>query len=85
MRSVLIHVYMYMVIWSLQVTKGDVYTSTVYSPIVGQAHGGCPVYANVPMTCARMRNLPPSVNEDDLFRFFTGLQVSEDVDSLTRT
>ncbi|EKU21728.1 rna binding protein, partial [Nannochloropsis gaditana CCMP526] len=56
-------------------SKGDVYTSTVHSPIVGQAHGGCPVYANTPMTCARLRGVPSTVTEEELFRFFAGLQV----------
>jgi RNA recognition motif-containing protein len=56
-------------------SKGDVYTSTVHSPIVGQAHGGCPVYANTPMTCARLRGVPSTVTEEELFRFFVGLQV----------
>lgn len=56
-------------------SKGDVYTATVHSPIIGQAHGGCPVYANTPMTCARLRGVPSTVTEEELFRFFQGLQV----------
>jgi len=56
-------------------SKGDVYTATVHSPIIGQAHGGCPVYANTPMTCARLRGVPSTVSEEELFRFFQGLQV----------
>jgi hypothetical protein len=61
------------------VTKGDLYTATVYSPVVGQPHGGCPVYANMPMTCVRLRNLPQGVHEKDIFSFFYGLQVRADV------
>ncbi len=59
----------------LQATKGDVYTATVQSPIVGQSPTQCPIYANVPMTCARLKGLPASVTENDVFQFFQGLRV----------
>lgn len=58
----------------LQVSKGDLYTATVSSPIVS-SYAGCPLYANRPMTCVRLRFLPPDVKEDNLFAFFHGLNV----------
>lgn len=58
----------------IQVAKGDLYTATVASPIINH-FSNCPVYANVAMTCVRLRNLPSDVKEEDLFRFFHGLNV----------
>ncbi|CAM9720101.1 unnamed protein product [Ascophyllum nodosum] len=55
-------------------TKGDLYTATVRSTILGMERGGA-LYAQTPMTCVKLRGLPYNVTENHIFTFFQGLTV----------
>ncbi|CAM9479790.1 unnamed protein product [Discosporangium mesarthrocarpum] len=55
-------------------TKGDLFTATVRSAVVGMERGGA-MYSHEPMTCVKLRGLPFNVTENDIFNFFSGLTV----------
>lgn len=55
-------------------TKGDLYTATVRSTVLGMERGGA-LYAQEPMTCVKLRGLPFNVTENNIFGFFQGLTV----------
>lgn len=55
-------------------TKGDLYTATVRSTVLGMERGGA-LYAKEPMTCVKLRGLPFNVTENNIFSFFSGLTV----------
>lgn len=55
-------------------TKGDLYTATVRSAVLGMERGGA-LYAKEPMTCVKLRGLPFNVTENNIFNFFSGLTV----------
>lgn len=55
-------------------TKGDLYTATVRSTVLGMERGGA-LYAQTPMTCVKLRGLPYNVTENHIFTFFQGLTV----------
>ncbi|CAN0497707.1 unnamed protein product, partial [Ectocarpus sp. 8 AP-2014] len=55
-------------------TKGDLYTATVRSTVLGMERGGA-MYGREPMTCVKLRGLPFNVTENNIFSFFEGLTV----------
>ncbi|CAM9913206.1 unnamed protein product, partial [Scytosiphon promiscuus] len=55
-------------------TKGDLYTATVRSTVLGMERGGA-MYGREPMTCVKLRGLPFNVTENNIFSFFQGLTV----------
>lgn len=55
-------------------SKGDLYTATVRSTVLGMERGGA-LYAQTPMTCVKLKGLPFNVTENDIFTFFQGLTV----------
>lgn len=55
-------------------TKGDLYTATVRSTVLGMERGGA-LFAQEPMTCVKLRGLPFNVTENNIFSFFQGLTV----------
>lgn len=55
-------------------TKGDLYTATVRSTVLGMERGGA-LYAKEPMTCVKLKGLPFNVTENNIFSFFNGLTV----------
>lgn len=55
-------------------TKGDLYTATVRSTLLGMERGGA-LYAKEPMTCVKLKGLPFNVTENNIFSFFNGLTV----------
>ncbi|CAM9272012.1 unnamed protein product, partial [Chrysoparadoxa australica] len=57
-----------------QVTKSELYSATTRSRI-SRMDSGKPMFSGAPFRCVRLRGLPYNTSEDDLSRFFRGLQI----------
>ncbi|CAM9683563.1 unnamed protein product, partial [Heterosigma akashiwo] len=56
------------------VTRGDLYAGTTFSPVLSM-QGPNAIYDIKGMTCVKMIGLPPTVDEDMIFKFFAGVKV----------